>query len=422
MAFAAATVWNVSSSGLDTNGGGFVPGTAGTFDYSQQTLSQASGTVSSSGTTVTATTSIFTSLMVNNYITDGTTWKQITAYTNGTTITVDSAPSWSSATIRIGGALATPGKAAGLIVTGNTVYVSGTFTCSTSSNVAGGRIAPAVASQWYGYTNIYGDGGQATLNAGANSMTVVTVGAYSVAFQNFTVAANSYTSVTAFAGGTYYYRCIGCAANAVATGWTGTYATLVCCEGINVTSIGIDAGGSFSFCRMTGCATGAYTPTAAATFVDCVFDTCATGGSESAGAAWINCGFYKCSSGGLVTSGNANSIVINCWSYNPGATNGDFFTNSSALNQLLNCAYRSGKIYNTPAANVSPIIISADPTVNGSGGNFALNSTAGGGALLRAAGYQSLSGGTVGYPAVGPVQPLAGGILVNPGMSGGTRG
>ena len=73
-------------------------------DYSQQSSNWATGTVTSSSTTVTATTSIFTESMVGNLITDGTTYKEITAYTSGTVVTVDSAPSWTSATIYVGGA------------------------------------------------------------------------------------------------------------------------------------------------------------------------------------------------------------------------------------------------------------------------------------------------------------------------------
>lgn len=106
MALPATVIWECRTTGSDSNGGGFDPSLGG-VDYSQQNAAQATGIASSSGATVTATTSIFTSQMVGNLITDGTTWKEITAFTSATVVTVDSAPSWTAASVKVGGALAT---------------------------------------------------------------------------------------------------------------------------------------------------------------------------------------------------------------------------------------------------------------------------------------------------------------------------
>jgi hypothetical protein len=55
-------------------------------------LVQATGTVTSSGTTVTVTTGIFTAAMVGQPITDGTQQVTITGFTSATVVTVNAAP------------------------------------------------------------------------------------------------------------------------------------------------------------------------------------------------------------------------------------------------------------------------------------------------------------------------------------------
>lgn len=163
MALSSALVLEVrTATGSDTNGGGFVEGSGGT-DYSQQVAAQATGTVTSVTTTVTATTAIFTAAMVGNLITDGTTWKQITAFTSTTIITVDSAPSWTAATIKVGGALATLKKASLLtgLVAGTRIWCKGTEISMT------GITASSVALCIMGYNTTRGDGGKYNLVAGA---------------------------------------------------------------------------------------------------------------------------------------------------------------------------------------------------------------------------------------------------------------
>lgn len=173
MALSANTVWEVRpTNGSDSNGGGFVAGSSGT-DYSQQNAAQATGTVTSASTTVTATTGIFTSQMVGNLITDGTTWKQITAFTSSTIVTVDSAPSWTATTINVGGALKTLTKLSALMVASNKAFFkseSGLITTATvtfSQSVTPLNNAPA--NQLIGYTTTRTDNGQTTLTLSTNT-------------------------------------------------------------------------------------------------------------------------------------------------------------------------------------------------------------------------------------------------------------
>lgn len=173
MALSANTVWEVRpTNGSDTNGGGFVAGSGGT-DYSQQNSPQATGTVTSVGTTVTATSGIFTAAMVGNLITDGTTWKWITAFTSSTVVTVDSSPSWTAASIAVGGALKTLTTLAAQMVASNKAFVKAEATitltslitwsqsCSPSETVPANRII--------GYTTSRGDGGRVSIALSTNT-------------------------------------------------------------------------------------------------------------------------------------------------------------------------------------------------------------------------------------------------------------
>ena len=70
-------------------------------------------------------------------------------------------------------------------------------------------------------------------------------------------------------------------------------------------------------------------------------------------------------------------------------------------------AYASGTLSNVKAGP-HDVILTADPFVNGASLNFALNSTAGGGAALKAAGFPgALQAGGTGYISIGPLQPQA---------------
>lgn len=149
MALNAAIVWEVRTTGADTNGGGFKTGATGT-DWSQQNAAQYAVTdgVTAGTTTITSITANFGTDVVGNviYVAGGTGsvaagWYEIISRTNSTTIVVDRSTGLTAGTgvtLNIGGALASPGQASALGVDGNKYYIkAGTYTITSSITDSG---------------------------------------------------------------------------------------------------------------------------------------------------------------------------------------------------------------------------------------------------------------------------------------------
>ena len=151
MALSANTVLEVRLTGSDTNGGGFVTGAAGT-DWSQQDSPQYSVTdgVATGNTVVSSASAAFGTDVVGNlvYLQGGTGslvagWYQITARTSGN-ITLDrNVAAGTGITLKIGGALASPGQAGAIAtVSGIRTYIkynaSPYVATSALTNIAGG--------------------------------------------------------------------------------------------------------------------------------------------------------------------------------------------------------------------------------------------------------------------------------------------
>ena len=170
------------TSGSNSNGGGFNSARGGT-NYATQDSAQATGTATSASTTLTATTGIFTSAMVGNYVTDGTTWKEITAFTSSTVVTLDSAPSWTAASIKVGGGVLTIAKAFAIAIAGNYIYLQGAVgTVTVTTN-------PPTSTSVIGYTTTILDGGTATVNCATGGVYVFDTVNY-VSFYNIAVTGN----------------------------------------------------------------------------------------------------------------------------------------------------------------------------------------------------------------------------------------
>jgi hypothetical protein len=107
MAFTAATTWEIRTTGSGSNGGGFDASLGGT-DYSQQDSPQLnlSDGVCTGNTTFTSVTGGFTSAMIGNVITiPGTGFYQITAVASSNSLTVDkNGPNAVALNFRVGGA------------------------------------------------------------------------------------------------------------------------------------------------------------------------------------------------------------------------------------------------------------------------------------------------------------------------------
>lgn len=465
MALSASTVWEIQTGGSDTNGGGYVSG--GT-DWSQQASPQYSVTdgVSAGTTTIISATAAFGTDVVGNimYVAGGTGsitagWYQITARTNSTTITVDRSTGLTAGTgvtLKIGGALASPGQACANAASGNALWLkAGTYSISsTSNNVSGGRITTpngtgnTADARIIAYTTTRGDGvGFATLqvaSSGVTSITVITPGS-DCYLEGIDVDGQSKSAIQGFNssnGAVVFQRCKArnCTANGMQAGnnWliigclftgnggtVGTHFSLrlgsgaakaIRCEatGNTVDGFGIDSGtlviDSISWGN-TGTARG--------------FNLLSTASSA------INCTAYGNGSDGFLFGGsNGGNVCINCvstgnggWGFNQGSS----FTNTFLSNCAATTNTSGTKVGTLVAANVTGFVtLSADPFVSAASGNFALNATAGGGAGCRAAGIPGAfpGGTTTGYADIGAAQhaDAGGGLLVNPGMSGGIRG
>lgn len=460
MALPATAAIEVRTTGSDSNGGGFSAALGGT-DYSQSDTPIATGTVTSVTTTVTATTSIFTSVMVGNYITDGTTWKEITVFTSATVVTVDSAPSWTAAAIKVGGALVTIGKAAALYIAGNAIWIkSGTYTITSgiTFSTTGTISAPVIVS---GYGTVHGDGGQATITTSTNSvakLTMSNVSNFSVRYLKIAdTAATRGNGINLSSGGSglVFYGCT-VDGSSVGVNWVN-----------NITNVSVE-NSSIINCKSHGISpfTGTHR------FTGCYICSnlgsgiqFGTGGGVSATAQVSYCVISGNSARGILSLlGPANNLAIgldlNNSTISNNGTDGVYFSGASTGTDVIfgqnNLIYGNGgagvatqvntndrnnydaslfdfNFYGSNTSgnysNILPglndnISLTVSPFTNSAAGDFSLNATAGGGAVCRAAGFPgAFPGGlTTGYLDIGAAQHQASGgsgLIVATGMRGG---
>lgn len=153
-------VWELrATAGATTNGGCFDVANKGAtgVDYSQQSSAQATGTVTSVTTTVTSTAGIFDNTMLGNCITDGTTFVIITAFTSSTIVTVDTSPSWTAASVKVGGSQKSIDKIFNKIVAGNAVWIKndGGDSITAGRTLTAGTITAPIVIR--GYNSVRGD-------------------------------------------------------------------------------------------------------------------------------------------------------------------------------------------------------------------------------------------------------------------------
>ena len=187
MAFSGRPIWEVRTTGSDTNGGAFINGSAGS-DYSQQNSPQYSGTDlevnGSNNLQVKSTTAgspiaadVGNLIMISNGLSWTFGWYEIVSQ-DGTWWTLDRSPGFAGITgghFAVGGALASPGVAVAVgqgYYTGSNlravVYIqSGTYaitnnTTATPVPASGCYIKNARNSNIYGYDSTNGRGSKPT--------------------------------------------------------------------------------------------------------------------------------------------------------------------------------------------------------------------------------------------------------------------
>lgn len=427
MALSGSTVWEIRTTGDDTNGGGYVSG--GT-DWSQQDSPQYSVTdaVTAGTTTITSATANFGTDVVGNLlcISGGTgsitkAWYQIISRTNGTTIVVDRSTGLTAgtgATLKIGGALASIGMATSNHVSGMYYYIkAGTYSItSTSTNVSGGCVSITSNITIIGYSSTRTDG---TISNGP--------------LLQASGAISSFTVITIGANGACRFLQVDCASKTTSRAFVGNSSTISFCKALNCTNGAFyqtSANTIFIKCWATGCST--TTCFSAHRTIGCV----ASGNTIHGFNSWIceYCIAYNntgAGTDGFTSAGTQPATYCHCIAYGNGRHG--FFPGWSCQS-LINCiaennggwgyTWGSGDHvevhncagYNNTSGNVNTASNLLNKNfVTGSGGSFftnpgsgdfSLNNIASRGAALRAAGFWGVSPDllSTAYGDIGAVQ------------------
>lgn len=445
--------------GVDTNGGGYLPGSSGT-NYSNQATAAYAFT---NGQTLGTTTVLLpgaSSDMVGNlaYITGGSgpvaanLWYQIISVTPGTSILVDRSTGLTSGTgvtVNIGGSLLSPGIISLMSVSPMGVAnmkfsikynASSSFTYTTTTPGIGGpgNIGSGFSAYVEGFDITPGDrtGNKPTVSWGSTTVGSATyafhgIGSGRQTFSNIIVNGNHVANACGFdvsIAGSSADQCVAMNCDGTAgvgflvgsVGATGM-APFSCQANTCITGfLGSAQHGAVDSCDAVSCTTGYST---LQIHTKCLARTCTNGFSTSdTDATFTNCTADSNTTTGFVITGRAeflNSLATN-------QSSGTGFSIGSNLATMRNCAgYNNSTNFTTsgPLVNQGFITPSTDPYVNQSGGDFRPNSTATGGALLRGAGIGVY--GQTDTVDVGAVQSTPGSgasMLVNPGLAGGARG
>jgi hypothetical protein len=380
MSLAAGTVWEVRSTGSDSNGGGFVAGASGT-DYSQQDAAQFSGTNLAvdavTNTKVTSATHNFVATDVGNLIqiTAGAGWTtgfyQIVSVA-GNAATLDRSPAATGATGGTwaeGGALASPGFAQASINTINVadmiVWVrSGTYLMNASSNVAGGRITVSTRTHWRGYGTTRGDGGKPIFKANANSVAVVTQNVSFWSMRDFEIdgnKANFTNTIGITSSGGSNSRIVRCTVHDCgSTGVQSAGGFAVLCDAYANGGDGFATISCHQCISHNNAARGFKSNQNQVDFTECLaYNNTFAGFESSFSTTMKDCVAYNNSAGGF-NCGQPSDCLINCVAY---GNTGWGFASGVASTVMINCGgggNSSGDIQNAVQSS-GFVSLAADP-------------------------------------------------------------
>jgi|GEM_PF-3135461 len=466
MSLPATTVFEVRpGAGSATNGGGFVPGSSGT-DWSQQNSPQYSVTdgVLIGTTTVTSASANFGTDVVGNVAYIAGSWYQIVSRTSATAIVVDRATGTASGqTIKIGGALDLCATAEPLLTAGMTLWIKATGTQTLTSSLATVNSGDVTSGPitWQGYHTTRGDhdGTRPLIATSTNNLKMIVDSASTTTrfrvFDNLELSSTAgtpgYAFVPAFNQSTSDWVISNCKISGCKAGILGDNSIAFACAHISLLNL-----------EITGCVDAIVS--ANATRIDgCYFHgntgyglkiTSNAGGIGGTSYRVSNSVFYSNLGGisvlsGAAATGTAGPILdISACAFvshtNDGianaVTNGDFsmlslsnsifygnsgygvnITNAAAMIVLnRNNAYGSNAsgARNNLVAGSGDVTLSVDPFTARTTNDFTLNTTAGGGAACRAAGFPGSISGlvTAGSSDIGALQhgdPAASGVVLS---------
>lgn len=461
MALSAAMVWELRTTGLDTNGGAFKAGASG-IDYSTQITPQVAIDNSAITTSITTTVITFTA----GYSVTGNETGNIVQMATGTNVTAGfyeitgtntGAGTWTvdrnivtsgtttNATGKMGGCLLTFSKLSGAMVSSNKAWVqTGTYTeGAITFSATGVTPSNSVTPNWLiGYNATRGDlypgssGTRPTFSYN-NTATALTFSGGGWWVENLIVQRTTSTMATCITFTSTHNQAQNCyLRDFTTTGITGgntngvffTEATLG--SGASAKSINLATGAVVANTYLhdtTGGATSSavITHTTNGYVIGNIIDT--VSGSTSHG---VNAGvgsfvalntIYNCGGDAVRMNTTMGDTIIkgNIFEGNTGyginqPTNGwlatwmwdgnAFFNNTAgARNQIDSVA---GNYNSAPYTNSLDQTLTGSPFTSASGADFSLNNTASAGAACRATGtnnsYPGLS--TTGYNDMGPIQ------------------
>jgi hypothetical protein len=437
----------------DNNGGGFVPGSSGT-DWSQQNAPQYALTgIASAGAGNTILSAAAAADMVGNVAqaVSGTNINtgfyqvisvvagvSITFSTNGTAQSICTGVA-ASGVINIGGALLTIGQVVSAAQTNNVIWCKGTFTFTVAPLFAA-FISNSLPTTFNGYGSTRGDTGRATWTSSTNSIDIARINsAIGLLFQNLVISSTAGTrgnGINSFNSGAnaQLIRVVNCVFDGLTIGIKGNFTTDFAIQGLSVencevkncVSHGIENSGTTyvfaCFIHANGGA-GVHNPTGG---VDSstVLHRCiiysngangygdATGGNNPPSRSLFvsQCNFSTNTGAGIQANTRFNfvsnsifdrnttyGIDFSGFNFNAGQWNNAFYNNTTAP--------RSGG----SVGIFNDVTLSADPYTS-VGTDFSLNSTAGGGAACKNAGFPGvmIAGGT-GNASIGALDPSSSG-------------
>ena len=452
MALDSKTVWEVRTTGSDTNGGGYVAG-AGT-DYSAQDAAQVAvaDAVANGTTTLTSATAGFTSAHVNNvvYLAGGSgslagTRRQIASVTNSTTAVLDAlVATGSGLTLNLGGGCASPGGACQHAVGGNGFFVKyGSYSLTVNTNnVSNGRPQfPGGVDASQSFVSGY-DTTRARFNTDANRPTIThTSTAAGLGANPFTDAGRTiYVNLQLVQGAGANVRPLAMGSRSRAYRVKASFAS----KGSGDWAVLCNNNNHLYDCEAVGATYGGFIAAAGSTLTRCAATNCTTVGFSGQGV-YYGCLAYSNQGDGFYDSGYATPFqLFNCTSYGNGGNGFSWRDQSPGGGMAVGCVAYGNSAYgfggavelgnglagvalircaagsNTSGATranpelpyAAVVVLTADPFTNKAGGDFSLNTAAGGGALLRGVGFTLPGLATTSYLDIGSVQhadPAGGG-------------
>ncbi len=446
--FGAASAWDVRTTGVDTNGGAYDSG-VGSPGTNESLGSSVAITITLTGTTTGTGSPAFTSTTHGPgnfvHIASGagctTGWFEILSQSAGTA-TFDHAMGVSTNVCVgvIGGSLLTPVTAMNLMATSNTVWVqSGTYT-QTTQGLVNNALNPTIAFIT-GYNTTHGDGGTAPLlTTATNSIDIIRLGTASTSFWIFTNLSFSNTAGTRgkgiqdYTGNSLTVSCTQCtfdgflnAFNGDNSGSDGIFTNLYLdrVEIKNSTGDGIFNVQATTLaivnCYIHDNQRGSNTAFAAQIVVGSIFTNNSLDGLKVGGGNNLQVtnsvftGSTNAGSGAGIRYDTVATGIVNLQNNILYGNRTGFSVNSGTplIMANNNNAYGNNSVADRfgISAGTNDVALSAGPFTNSGAGDYSLNSTAGGGAAARGAGYPGIfpGGTTTAHADIGAVQGASSG-------------